>query len=630
MADPLKTGTNALLAFQRAIATTSHNIANAGTEGYSRQRVEMESVSPVKQHYGYIGYGVNVANIVRMEDQFAEAQLLQTGTELARINTIHNYAGQLDNLLANDSLSLTPSMNSFFGALQDANNHPTDPTVRDNVLGSARHMVSTIKSLYDGMDSTRVQLQRELALTTDEINAITAQIAELDGTIAATAGDGHNRSPNDLLDQRNRLLGQLASQIDITTVEASNGRINIFTGNGQALLSGGTARSLVIMDDPTRASGLTVGLNDGSVEVAISNQISGGKLGGLVDFDRTTLTRAFNELGRITLTLASSTNSQHRMGLDATGLEGVDFFKLGEIHVAEHSTNTGTGIVSATLDDASALSNSNYEVSYDGLDYTLTRLSDNTSVTGGTTLSMDGMTVNIAGTMSTTDKFAVSPTRYAAREIDVALSSGGQVALSSALRTTKSPTSLGSGEIELEQIADPANASFNTPINFVFNEPPTTYNIVDRDTNTVLSSNVTYVEGDTITMNGWSAKISGNPLAGDTLGIEPNQGGLANNGNGLLLSGIESQAIVENMHTLSDTYGSMAADIGIRTRQADLTGQSTQSMHNSVLERRETTAGVNLDEEAINLTRYQQAYQAAAQIINASDQMFQSLIGAIR
>jgi len=630
MADPLKTGSNALLAFQRAIATTSHNIANSGTEGYARQRVEMESISPVKQHYGYIGYGAQVGSIVRMEDQFAQAQLLQTGSELARINTVYDYASQIDALLANDAVSLTPSMNGFFGALQDANNNPTDPTVRDNVLGSAEHMTATIKSLYDGMESARIQLQRDFTLTVDDINAITAQIAELNGSIAATAGDGPDRAPNDLLDQRHRLLGELSAQIDISTVEAANGSVNIFIGNGQALLSGGTPRKLLVIDDPTRASSLTIGLDNGNTEVSIANQVSGGKIGGLIDFDQNTLTRAFNELGRITLTLASTTNEQHRLGLDATGVLGEDIFKIGEIGVASHGTNNGSAIVSATLDDATELTNSDYELSYDGLDYTLTRMNDNTSVTGGATLSLDGFTVNVAGTMSPNDVFTVSPTRYAAREMEVLLHDGSQLALASAVRTSVASSTLGSGVIELTQVIDPADPGFNSPIDFVFNDPPSTFNIVDRDTNTVLTNNVAYVDGDTISMNGWSAVVSGDPVAGDTFGIEPNQGSLANNGNGLLLSQIESASIVENRHSLADTYGSMVADVGIRTRQAELTSQSTQSMHNSVLERRENTSGVNLDEEAINLTRYQQAYQAAAQIITASDQMFQSLIGAIR
>ncbi|MBX2879311.1 MAG: flagellar hook-associated protein FlgK [Granulosicoccus sp.] len=630
MADPLQSGSSALLAFQRAIATTSHNIANSATEGYTRQRVDLQAKPAIPVSSGYIGQGVEVYSVERIEDEYANAQILQTGSELSRLTTLQGYTGQVDNLFANNAHSLTPTLNNFFSAIEDANNDPTDIVSRSIVINNAEHLASNFRSIYDGLEEIKGQMSGHLDATLEEINQITSQIASLNNSIVDATGKSDGRATNDLIDQRDRLLRQLSNHVDINTIDQANGAQDIYIANGQSLLTGGISRQLVRTPGTSSMTGLPISITDGNSFHSIGNQLSGGTIGGIADFNRNVLTPTNNELGRLAITVVSAINAQHVHGIDANGLPGQDFFKAPQVTILTDAANSGTATVSADITDSSLLSTSDYQLDFDGLDYTLTRLSDKSVVTGGPGFLVDGLTITASAGMAAGDSFTVSPTRYAARNMSVSLVNGDQLALGSALRTDSAIANTGSAEATIKAVLDSTDASFNTPVNIVFNNPPTTYDIVEQASGTVLASNQAYTNQDEVSLNGWNIEVKGTANAGDIFTVEPNVGGVASNLNGLQMAGLQSVNLVEKNSTLSQAYGSLIGEVGTQSKQAKLTTNAMQSMHNSALERRESTSGVNLDEEAIDLTRYQQAYQAAAQIINTSEQMFQTLIGAIR
>jgi len=630
MSDALKTGSGALLAFQRAIATTAHNIANSATTGYTRQRVEFEATAGVQRSYGSVGQGVSVNNIKRLEDSFAQKQLFLTGTELARVKTLQEYSSQLDNMLADNGLSLTPAIDNFFAAISDANNNPADMVTRNGVVSSAGNLVGAFSSLYQGFESSAQQYSGALAGAVDEINSLSRQIADINQTILSAGNNSGARAPSDLLDQRNNLISRLADEVGVTTMDTGNGGIDIYIAHGQSLITGGVVRELKVVDGVASTNDVPVAFVDGNDIQLIGEQLSGGKIGGLFEYKRTVLNPSTNALGRLAHVVTSAVNSQHELGVDMDGVAGQKVFSSPPPYVAEHHSNTGSASVSAEIMDARELSTSDYEVSFDGATYSLKRLSNNAVVTGGPVLSMDGISVAVSGSMAAGDSFIVAPTRYAAREIAVLLTDESRLALGSPLRTDTGLSNSGNATAAITNILDPADPEFTNPVNLVFNDPPDSFDITDKASGSVISSNNLYTAGEQITLNGWAATINGTPQPGDTFTIEPNTDGVSSNSNGLLLAEIQQMQLVENSASLAQAYGSLISNVGTRTRQADLATSSIQGMHNSVLQKRDNVSGVNLDEEAINLSRYQQAYQAAAQIISTADEMFQSLLGAIR
>ena len=178
-------------------------------------------------------------------------------------------------------------------------------------------------------------------------------------------------------------------------------------------------------------------------------------------------------------------------------------------------------------------------------------------------------------------------------------------------------------------VTDPLSATLKDPIDIVFNSD-TTYNIVDVNSGATLSSNVAYTQGDTIALNGWEVSISGAARTGDTHRIENNATGQGNNVNGLALSEMQSANLIDGKQSFNDAYGSLVSGVGTRTHTAQVRTQALESLKSNAIDRQQSTQGVSLDEEAIDLTRYQQAYQASAQIIATADTLFQSILGAIR
>lgn len=628
MADPLTTGTGALLAFQRAIATTSHNVANSSSEGYTRQRVELEANPAINRRPGYVGQGVHVSGVHRIEDMFAEKQIVQTGSELSRLTTLEAYSTQIDTAFADNGMTLSPAINSFFKSLEDANNSPTDSAARRSVINDAEHLTGKINALYHEMDSVRNQMLGDMSATVDEINWITQELADINQNIMEAETSG--RAPSDLIDQRNLLIQQLSEQVGIDTIDTGNGGLDIYIANGQALITGTTYRELKVMENALSSGVKPIAFADETGDTGVGEHLHGGKLGGMIEFDRTVLTPANNELGRIALTFSEAVNQQHTKGIDIDGVQGGEFFKPPVIDSVANPANGSSVSIDVELTDASQLSLSDYDIGFDGIDYSLTRLSDQQVVVGGSTLSMDGLSVTIGPGMTTGDSYRIAPTRHAARNMSVSLGQGDQLALGFPLRVEHAASNVGQAAANITNITNPEDTAFTNPVTVVFNDPPSSFDLVDQMSGTVLSSNVSYQSDSDISLNGWTIQISGLPKAGDTFSIEANIGGIADNRNGLALAHLQNVALIGSTTDVSEAYGQLIGGVGTRTRQAELGVQSMQGIHSAVVERRENASGVNLDEEAINLTRYQQAYQAAAQVINTSEQLFQALIGAIR
>lgn len=629
MPEIMTTGVTGLLAFQRALATTGHNIANANTEGYSRQRTDLVSRAPQALAPGFIGRGTQVAGVRRMQDEFANLQLREATSESSRIGRYSELTSRIDNILGDTESGLPAALQGFFDASQEVADDPTSTVARGMLLGQANSLVQRFHTLGQRLEGVAEEVDGRIRSAVTDINALAKNVAELNEKIAVSAAASDAEAPNDLLDQRDQLVNRIAELVSVTVLEQDNGALNVFAGNGQAIVLGSHANALTVTPDASDPLRSRIGYDGINGPVIVDDQLNGGSLGGALDFRRETLDGARNQLGRVAMVLSDTVNAQHRQGLDLDGEFGLDLFTTPVPAVLDDANNTGAGSVSATVNDSSALSSSDYRLTYDGAAYTLTRLSDNQSQSGPGPFSMDGIEVTPSGAAAAGDSYLIRPTYQGARDIDVAISDSRKLAAAAPLRSEALTANVGSAAVTQAAVVDVADADLLDTAEIRFNAPPTSFDVVNVDDGVTVASGVAYTSGSAIGYNGWQAEISGTPAAGDVFRIERNAGGVSDNRNALLLSELQSQALVGGTASYHEAHGALVGEVGAAARQAQINDEAQTQVLEYARSARDSVSGVNLDEEAVNLTRYQQAYQASAQVIATADALFQTILGVV-
>lgn len=461
----LNIGTSALTTAQTALSTTSNNISNVNTEGYSRQRADQVTRPSNYEGGFYLGSGVTVSGVERIYDSFLANQVRSYTSQEAQQNSFLFYSRQVDDLLGSSELGINEGLGAFFGAIQEVANDPTSVSARQVMLTQGELLANR----FNTMDAQLTQLERnidnDIAVAVNDINNITRGIAELNQAILQAEG-GSTATPNDLLDKRDQLINQLSKFVSVTTVQQSNGTVNVFVGSGQGLVVGSSQIDLTTISDssfdPPR---LNIGFGPAAQD--ITNQVTGGSLGGALQFRTQVIDDTRADLDLLAQSLVTAFNSAHTNGFDLDGNAGGNFF-------------------------------------------------DPTATTAGT--------------------------------INVVITDPRAIAASSGVNT-----------------------------------------------------------------------------------------GPGNNENALALADLQTDSSVVQVsagppvvtRSLADQYAVIVSDVATRTRQAEVSQQTQQALLQQTRQRFDSVSGVNLDEEAANLIKYQQAYQAASQIIVVSNTIFESLINAV-
>lgn len=461
MATILQISVSGLQAFQSKLATVSQNIANVNTEGYSRQTVDLTARPPEFVGFGYIGSGVKVAGITREYDAFINTQLISNTGLASQLNELYGLNSQLDNLVADPNAGLAPGLQNFFDAFQDVADDPSSLTARQVLLGQTDALINRFGNFQQRFDELAREANATIENSVIEVNSLAKDLAALNSQITAAFGNAANQPVNDLLDQRDLLVQKLAEHVSVSTVEQSDGALNVFIGSGQALVTGVVAQTLstgVNEFDPTRKD---IFVSNGNTTVNISQQLTGGRIGAATQFLDTSLEPARNAIGRIALVLASTVNAQNRLGMDLNGQLGGDFFSplntstFGPV-VTDSSRNsiTGAGVVSAQITDAGSLTTSDYRLQYNGANqYTLTRLEDNTvfSIDASSgypfTYNQDGVDFIIASAPGAGDSYLIRPTANGARGISAAISDPRSVAAAVPVRAENALSNTGTGQV---------------------------------------------------------------------------------------------------------------------------------------------------------------------------------------
>ncbi|TRO13755.1 flagellar hook-associated protein FlgK [Ectopseudomonas mendocina] len=699
MADLLNIGLSGLSATKTSLTVTGHNITNVNTPGYSRQDTTQATRTPQFSGAGYIGSGTSLTDIRRTYSEFLTTQVRSSTALSADVKSYLSQISQLDSLLAGSTTGVTPSLQKFFAAVQTAAEDPANIPARQLVLSEAEGLARRFNTLHDRLVSQNDFANKQMQVVTEQVNRLAGSIGQLNQAIALASSAG--APPNDLLDARDEAVRQLSEYIGVTVVPQDDNSYNLFIGSGQPLVVGNTVSRLEAVagrSDPTR---FDIDFVSGGSRQAITTQITGGELGGLIRYREEVLDASFNSLGRMAIAVSEEINGQLGQGLDLKGNIGANLFRdlnspeLNSLRVRAFSDNISQVSGSLLIDNSRLLQASDYRLEYDGTNYKARRLSDNAEITVDSSNFPElrfsdsagrdqGFTVTLSGTPFAGDRLLLQPTRNGALDVAAKLDQPDQLAFAAPLRSEAHLQNRGTAQIgqpSIKAVLDPANPPVGFPNgSFVFDPlqqaniqafgslsmrydeasgelvfatplpagvtitspPPAAVPLaslpVTPGQNNTLSFAVQVTVGGVTQSYTIEQSFNGRPQDGDTFTLGHNDKGVSDNRNALELANLQNKEVVGVSFgaaggfgmNFSDAYGDLVERVGTLTAQARLDDEATSTILKQATDNRDSLSGVNLDEEAANLIKFQQYYQASAQIIQTARSLFDTLIGAFR
>ena len=670
----LRIGTSAVLSNSTLLNTTSNNIANVNTKGYSRQRTEFEAQT--------LGLGVGKGTTERLVSEFTSAQLRRDTSQLAFARQYTAEANRIDGLFSNPANSISSAMNDLFQKLQTANNDPSAISTRQLIISSSESLTDRFATLSNLVLDQASYVNQQLDLDLTQTNSLIKNISELNRSIAGFGRGDNAQPPLDLLDRRDEALRQLSEKLDIKVLESDNGEKLVFMATGQSLVVENGEFSILSLNGNPDPNVRNVQLSLNSKPSVIRNlgiEELGGQLGGLLKFRDELLIPTQMQLGQLALAMSDKLNTQNRLGMNANGELGSDLFVLPTSNGLAFQGNTGTGTVTVSIEPgrASQLPPNDFLLTFTAPN-TLTLEATDTegNVVPGSAITIPGVvfpaTLNretlgagfpdlyglslaVTGPMNDGDQFALKPLSSAARNINLATTRPEDIALASPVRSLVAQDNLGNGQIEKLIVSDtnPLTSQF-TPPSAINGAPFTVTHIggnqfeVRDNTNALLGTTPALPNGQFnnimaqagLANYGFDFNITGIPQTGDNFTVEYNTGGFNDNRNGLELAKQQTEETMrryavatpnaDNSVSFNEAYGTMVSFVGDKTAQARNSEAAAEALYSQTLQLKESLSGVSLDEEAANLVRFQQSYAAASRIISTSQTIFDTLLQAVR
>ena len=722
-------------------STTIHNISNANTEGYSRQTNHQKANYALSTGSGFMGQGSSVTTVRRAYNEFLDKQVNVAQSRYSYSQEYADCLSRIDDLLADSTTGLTPVLQEFFQAVQDVADNPSLAATRQAMVTSTQTMITRFQSLQDTINELEVEINGKISNSVEEINAICKEIGDLNNKINIVESSTYQPA-NDLRDQRDLLVNKLTEQISVTTLTDNKGRISVFTGSGQRLVSEvGEVTELTTVQSNNGSGRLNVGIvtHGGNTMELPDRLVTGGVLGGLVAF-RKELDLATNELGRVAASMALVFNVQHAQGQDLLNQSNSDadagkfikdYFVIDDMQprVNNYYTNQkddvgnykavltakftepeyGPNVTDGNLYTMLTTHNYTVEVTDGTAGAEKYKLMDDTSgieiktdltFTQLNELTRDyGFSLEIDAnkrTFATGDKFYIQPTANAVNNLklnDAIAADHRLVATALPFDTKQAETNKGSGIITqakstpvpvfTKQIFyNPNTKLYSSEIQLSFVAPnslkvQTLVNNADGTTKTdklpqgteiyyreagaktesklTVNANgklvdkngkeldgIPYSQNVSISLYGMGFSISGQPNNNDVFSIGNNDGAITDSRNILAIGELQNKNTVggntirdENSAndrgttTLQGAYSEMVALIGTRAQQMYIDADTQSTVLQNAIDNKQSLVGVNLDEEYVNMIKYQQAYQAASKCIETAQIMFDSIIASV-
>ena len=645
LTDVINAGWSGLDAATEALQTVSNNTANVNTPGYDVESVQQAEMPGAA---GEPGTGAQVTSIQRAYDQFVFSQMVDATSANQAAQTAQSNAENLTAIFpvaSGGAGGLGATLTSFFAGMNGVSQDPTSLPNRQTFLSDASALAANFNSVGGQLAENLTSLNAQLSSAVTQVNTLTQQIANLNDQIEAQSASSSTGPPLALMDDRDNLVQQLGQEVGITVVAGANNTVNIFTAGGASLVAGGSASNLAVTSGSYGGSNLSVLYQPTGQDIGAS--LSGGTIGGVIS-SQAQVIAAQNTVGGLAAAVAAAVNTQQSLGLNLNGAQGGSLFSVGGPTVLADLSNTGSGTLTAAITNTNAFTPGNFIVAKtaSGYEATNTATGQVTALGNGPTLSFDGMTLAVSGTINTGDSFEVEPTATAAQSLTVTTTDPSAIAAASPYVATPGAnlgnvtasafSAAASGSLPAGMAIVPAS-QFGQNLTVTFTSA-TTFNVLGAGNTVIASGSFSAANGAEIGIAypsppapaGEVAEVTlspGSPATGDTFSLTP--GGVASNGNILAMTGLASQNLLSGQ-TLTSAYGTLVGQVGSAGQTASFNAQAASGVLNQVQSVQQSISGVNLDQQAADLVMYQQAYQASAQIIASAQTLFDNLITALQ
>jgi flagellar hook-associated protein 1 FlgK len=629
--------------FEAGINTVSENLANESTAGYA---TETASATTAVGAANQPGLGVSAPVITRAANSFATS-LLNAATSAAQAASTQSTALTAISGALQNSGDVQSAINQFFDDVGVLASDPSSAGQAQTVLSDLQSVTSSFQSAAGTIGTTQTQTVATLSQNVTQANSLLGQLASINNSLTTAPND-----PN-LLDQQQAALNSLSGLLSVNVVTGASGQIQVNAGGSVLLdqagaqsltLAGGTAGTAPTITVGNSATTLSAGAQDGAIGAGIASWQAGAQ--------------ALQSLNARASIFAAVINTAQAQGLTVAGAPGAALLSVPAPTVTPASTNTGAASLTAQITNGS-------QVPTDGgpflLSYSTTAgwnaidqsTGQSYAVGPGTTLAFAGLTVSVAGAPANGDRFIVNPSPESAASISVTTTNANAIAAADPYVAT--PGTLQSDGSILDdnagQIAGGADSVTSTPaagaavvpasyygqaLQVTFTSP-TSYNV-----STAANPAVAIASGNLVNANGtiavaypagaasgqyWQLPISGLPATGDTLTLTP--GGSGSGSNAARLAALWTNASGTADGSLQSSFINLTTTLGANAQQATTQATNTAAQVTTATTNLQNVTGVSPDQQAVVLTTYQQAYQAAAQVISTAHSMFESLLQAV-
>lgn len=638
--DLLNIARTGVLASQSQLGVTSNNIANANTAGYHRQVATQSTLESQRFGNSFYGTGTYVDDVKRIYNDYAARELRIGQTTLSGAEASYGKLSELDQLFSQIGKMVPQSLNSLFTGLNSLADLPADLGIRSSTLNDAKQLANSLNQMQSSLNGQLTQTNDQITGMTKRINEISKELANLNLELM--------KSPNQdaiLLDKQDALVQELSQYAQVNVIPQDNGVKSIMLGGSVMLVSGEIAMTMDTKTGNPFPNELQLMSSIGSQSVSADPSKLGGQLGVLFEYRDQTLIPASHELDQLALGIADNFNKMQQQGLDLNGQVGANIFRdindplmsLGR--VGGYSNNTGNATLGVNIDDTRLLTGGSYELSFTApasyeLRDTETGVITPLTLNGSTLEGGAGFSINIkAGAMASGDRFAIRPTAGAANGITVEMTDPKGIAAASPKITADAANS-GNTQVKLTQITNRSAANFpitgsELTIQLDTTAIPPTYEAFDAS-GTSLGAAAPYTP-PSISAFGFTFEVDSTAAASNdrfTFNLAFAEG---DNSNAVAMAKLsESKVMNGGKSTLADVFENTKIDIGSKTKAAEVRVGSAEAIYQQAYARVESESGVNLDEEAANLMRFQQAYQASARIMTTAQQIFDTLLTSVR
>jgi len=575
-------GKLALYASQLALEVTSHNVANANTEGYSKQNLEVRANNPITMAPGQIGTGVRAAEITRQYDEFVNKQVVLKTSDSEYWSAQYTAMQEIESIFnESEESGLNYLLGEFWNAWSDLANNPDGIPERDALIAKSENLVQAINDIDYNLRSYQRYLNTSIQGGVENVNSIISQIADINSQITSIEIDGVVNA-NDLRDTRESLLLELSSYVDISYYEEENsGQVMVYILGGTPLVMGTSAYNLSYERNSTTGNTDVLWQDTSGRLVNITDRIDGGQLAGWIAARDTNIDGYLEDLNTLAGELIYQVNDLHSLGV---GLESVS-------SMTGRETITDADIA---LDATDVDGNYLYAFGnrFQAGSFNIVTYDENGAV-------VDNETVTLAAGDSVNDLIAAIETSgfMNADVIDGHL----------VLNTTDSDNTFA---ITASSLGDSNNHALAIlGVNSFF-----TWSVSDGE----------YTE--TIGINSDLENNSSLIAAGQL--DSNNQVAEGDNQNALAIFGLQDSVLVMDSTntTLDAYYSSIVSTVGVHTQNAKMNANYNETLLAEYTSRKESISGVNLDEEMALLLQFQRAFQAASKLITTADEMLQTLL----